>query len=389
VYAASTLGVFRTRNAGATWEQVRGTSNPDLGAPSLAVDRSNPLVVYAGMPEIGGPSYWVTEDGGDHWREVNTPTPAFNSAALPSPDPVEARRAFLLGGGGDIFETRDAGRNWLLQAVGSTEVFRVSSARVTARGAARWITVTDGTTVRSFDVSQHPIALGTDLWFNPAQPGWGLSIVQHETYQMFVVWFTYDDQGRPTWRFIPGGTWIDNNTFVGTVYVSSVPPRDFFISPFVAPTVVPMGTAQLRFTDANSGEATFTLADRVVRQPISRMAFGPIARTQRAMADLWFNPAQSGWGIGVHQQYSTVFATWFLYDNDGSPTWLFMPDAASADGYVSGNVYRANTSPGAPYEAREITVTRTGVASLSAAAQTMTATIFLRSWASQITRLPF
>src|SRR4249920_1151026 len=42
---------------------------------------------------------------------------------------------------------------------------------------------------------------------------------------------------------------------------------------------------------------------------------------------LWWNASESGWGVSIAHQGDTLFAVWYTYDHDGSPMWLFMPDA--------------------------------------------------------------
>ncbi|HET9580664.1 MAG TPA: hypothetical protein VFP44_22750 [Usitatibacter sp.] len=44
-------------------------------------------------------------------------------------------------------------------------------------------------------------------------------------------------------------------------------------------------------------------------------------------SDLWFNPAESGWGLGVVQQEETAFLTLFVYGPDGAPLWYVASDA--------------------------------------------------------------
>ena len=39
------------------------------------------------------------------------------------------------------------------------------------------------------------------------------------------------------------------------------------------------------------------------------------------VADLWWNPSESGWGMQLVQQSSTVFATLFVYDRFNVPIW--------------------------------------------------------------------
>jgi hypothetical protein len=38
--------------------------------------------------------------------------------------------------------------------------------------------------------------------------------------------------------------------------------------------------------------------------------------------DLWWNPSESGWGVTVTQDRTTLFLTFFVYGPDGRPTWV-------------------------------------------------------------------
>ena len=35
----------------------------------------------------------------------------------------------------------------------------------------------------------------SDMWFNPSESGWGVTIADHET-DLFAVFYTYDTDGR-------------------------------------------------------------------------------------------------------------------------------------------------------------------------------------------------
>jgi hypothetical protein len=62
----------------------------------------------------------------------------------------------------------------------------------------------------------------------------------------------------------------------------------------------------------------------------------------------WASPAgvESGWGLQVAHQGNTMFATWYTYDHDGSPTWFVMPDVRYvSDRLYSGALYRTRSSP--------------------------------------------
>jgi hypothetical protein len=38
--------------------------------------------------------------------------------------------------------------------------------------------------------------------------------------------------------------------------------------------------------------------------------------------DLWWNPAESGWGVTVDHQQNVMFLTFFIYQADGTPYWV-------------------------------------------------------------------
>jgi hypothetical protein len=51
-------------------------------------------------------------------------------------------------------------------------------------------------------------------------------------------------------------------------------------------------------------------------------------------SDLWWNAGENGWGIQFVQRGNTIFATMFVYDAAGNPTWY----VATMDGTKAGNV---------------------------------------------------
>ena len=60
-------------------------------------------------------------------------------------------------------------------------------------------------------------------------------------------------------------------------------------------------------------------------------------------SDLWWNSGESGWGIQFVQRGSTIFATIFIYDGSGNPTWYVatMTGTTATNGSVSftGDLY--------------------------------------------------
>lgn len=63
---------------------------------------------------------------------------------------------------------------------------------------------------------------------------------------------------------------------------------------------------------------------------LAALALGACAGTAAASGettDLWWDPAESGWGASIVQQGDVAFITLFVYGPDGRPTWYFASDA--------------------------------------------------------------
>ncbi len=53
---------------------------------------------------------------------------------------------------------------------------------------------------------------------------------------------------------------------------------------------------------------------------------------------LWFNPAESGWGVNFAHQGDLIFASWFTYDFSGKGMWLVMTAAKTSGSTYSGQL---------------------------------------------------
>ncbi len=109
-----------------------------------------------------------------------------------------------------------------------------------------------------------PAANYTDLWYLPAESGWGLSFTQHAgSNQVLAVWYTYDPRqpdpanpGRfkPMWIVMPGGTWTSPTTIQGAAYVTN----GQVLGPKAATTRV--GTFSFSFSGTSNGTFTYNIA---------------------------------------------------------------------------------------------------------------------------------
>jgi hypothetical protein len=59
------------------------------------------------------------------------------------------------------------------------------------------------------------------------------------------------------------------------------------------------------------------------------------------VSDLWWNPAESGWGVNLIQQGSQLFATFFVYAADGRARWYVASDLrGEASGGAQPTIFR-------------------------------------------------
>lgn len=80
--------------------------------------------------------------------------------------------------------------------------------------------------------------------------------------------------------------------------------------------------------------------------------------------DLWWNQAESGWGVNIIQQADILVATWFIYDTDGKPLWLLATAAKSGGTSYTGEVYKFTGPPYAAtsFDPKAVTETVAGTA---------------------------
>ena len=90
-----------------------------------------------------------------------------------------------------------------------------------------------------------------------------------------------------------------------------------------------------------------------------------------SVSDLWWNPAESGWGVNVVRQGDTMFLTFFVYAQDGQPLWLVAPSTSFVSDSSAGTVYSGplykTSGPwlGGSFNPAAVNVTQVGTATIS------------------------
>ncbi|CAN5257358.1 hypothetical protein BH11PSE11_BH11PSE11_15740 [soil metagenome] len=94
---------------------------------------------------------------------------------------------------------------------------------------------------------------------------------------------------------------------------------------------------------------------------------GSPAASVAPLTGLWWNAEESGWGISLTQQASTIFVTWYTYDQAGNPSWFVMSNCALSGSTCTGDIYSVagGTQLTVPWNGAGKVVTRAGSGTIS------------------------
>ena len=219
------------------------------------------------------------------------------------------------------------------------------------------------------------------LWYkSPAESesGWGINFA-HQGDVIFVTWFTYDANGKAWWLTMTA-TKTAEGVYTGELIRTNATAFSAFVPPAVA-TVV--GTGTLTFSSATTGTFSYTVNDganvatqtkAIVLQtfgPVPTCAWGTQADLTKATnyQDLWWTTGgvESGWGVNLTQQGTTIFATWFTYDANHNPLWLSVTAPQTAANTYSGTLVLTGgpAFSAVPFDPTKVTRTLVGNATFT------------------------
>jgi hypothetical protein len=205
--------------------------------------------------------------------------------------------------------------------------------------------------------AQRGAANHSGLWADPAEPGWGLSIDEEQGVVVATL-FSYGADGRPAWLSASALFEESADTYSGSLYRTSGPAFD--ARAWSGASATPVGRMSVSFDGAHSATVTYVVDGASVTRALEPLTFGPggpascrLTSESRAgdrnYQGLWWNPAQSGWGLALAHQGDVLFAVLFVYEESGQARWLVASDVrADGEGGYAGTLYRTQgTAPGA------------------------------------------
>jgi len=115
----------------------------------------------------------------------------------------------------------------------------------------------------------------TDIWYLPAESGWGVNVVQSDNF-LFITFFVYGSDGKPTW-YVAQVTQDASGNFNGTLYSAT---GTYFAAPWVGDVVSVAGTASFRPTNPSTATLVYTaigaptVTKSIQRQTLTSIALG-------------------------------------------------------------------------------------------------------------------
>ncbi len=121
-------GIYRSADGGENWELVLHVDE-NTGTSDLAMDRTNPRILYASMWDhdrepwyirSGGPGsgFWKSTDGGDTWEELNAGLPDLMGKTAIDVSPADPDRVWALIEADEeadgVYRSDDGGNSWSL-----------------------------------------------------------------------------------------------------------------------------------------------------------------------------------------------------------------------------------------------------------------------------------
>ena len=112
----------------------------------------------------------------------------------------------------------------------------------------------------------------TDMWWNPQEPGWGISVHHHRNDRLVAIWCVYRNDGSPIWYLLQSGQWTGPSTFVGPIYLTMGPSIDAQHASRPVSTRC-VGTGTLEFSDHTHGTLSYSLEGNAGQKTVCRMGF--------------------------------------------------------------------------------------------------------------------
>jgi hypothetical protein len=170
----------------------------------------------------------------------------------------------------------------------------------------------------------------TDLWFVPAEDGWGINLIQQNA-TIFATLFVYGSDQTPRWYVASALTGSNSSTFTGQLFQTSGP---YFGAAWTVkgPTTA-VGTMTLTFGTTNTGTLSYTVNGVTVVKSIQRQTWSGDVLTGNYLGGLVANA--SGCSNPANNVQILTFGTLVVNHNASSQAITMQVNFTSNGGVSS------------------------------------------------------
>lgn len=162
--------------------------------------------------------------------------------------------------------------------------------------------------------------IGSDTWWNTSESGWGVVFSQRGNLLLGGM-YVYGDDRQPAW-YAFFCTVSADRCEAELIRTSGPPMEQAFDATRVARTSV--GKMLLVFSSRDSVGLNIELDGNKIFKTASRQKQLSFPAVGTDYTDMWWSPAESGWGLSVVHRNTTMFTVWYGYDAQGRQLWLTM-----------------------------------------------------------------
>lgn len=154
-------------------------------------------------------------------------------------------------------------------------------------------------------------------YYNPGRPGHGIFLYPAGG-DWAGIWYTYLQDGTPTWYWLQGPKPGSNGVWRGDIYRAAWQGTRNILTIVGEATVTP-GTA-----DVPAFRYSYSLDGETGSEPMFQLGSGcpSLSGTNLDISTHWFNPARAGTGYSVQMWADYEFFAAFVYDQLGVPRYL-------------------------------------------------------------------
>jgi len=165
------------------------------------------------------------------------------------------------------------------------------------------------------------------LWYNPARSGHGIDLEFAGDVQ-FVTWYTYNDDGTPTWyqavgpRANPWTAELRRLTWNGSAAQATI-----------------VGELRLSFSDAAHANFEWRLGTRSGSEAFAAQ-LGSYTPSNPNRNGTWYHAGEPGWGLSLYTGADLRVAIMYFYDADQQPRWVLGQGSNAASERVTMQNFR-------------------------------------------------